>query len=83
MLRTEEVLALFHLQDELEDALLAGLDAKSVDRDLPKGDFMSRYGTQTLVQPELLSSSGILPDSQVHDSLEPAQHRGSHALGNA
>ena len=72
-LSTEEVLALLDQQEELEDTLLAELDAESDDGDLPEGDFMSSDGTQTLVQPELLSSSGISIASQVLDSPEPAQ----------
>lgn len=72
-LSTEDVLALLDQQEELEDTLLAELDAESDDGDLPEGDFTDSDGTQTLVQPELLSSNGFLLVSQALDSPEPAQ----------
>ena len=49
------------------------MDAESDDGDLPEGNFMASDCTQTLVQPELLSISGISLASQVLDFPEPSE----------
>ena len=49
---SEKVLAVLDQQEELEDTLLAELDAESDDGDFPReGKFIASDGTQTLVQP--------------------------------
>ena len=72
-LTADYVLALLSQQEELEDALTVDLDAESEDDDSPEGDFTDHDGTQTLVQPELLASSGFSLVAQAFDYQEPSQ----------
>lgn len=72
-LSAEEVLTILDQQEEIEGAFGVDLDAESEDEDFPEGDFTDLNGTQTLVQPELLSKSGFSLVAQAFDYPEPSQ----------
>ena len=64
-------------EDELDDGSTVNLDGESDDDglSLPEGDFtyVDAYGTQSLVDSDLLGSSSSRVVAQTHPSLEPAE----------
>ena len=68
----EAVLALLDQQEEFDDAIGGDIDGKSEDDDHPEGDFTDHDGTESLVQPEMLASSGLSLVAEAFDHPEPS-----------